>query len=89
MSATTYNRRDRQKLFLAAALASAVALGTIIFTSGHGIVNPIAIASKGCRVISKSMTAGDIDAILSGSTLHLDNPDGGYCFNPPAVTSSK
>uniref|UniRef100_UPI001C4A286C hypothetical protein n=1 Tax=Pseudomonas aeruginosa TaxID=287 RepID=UPI001C4A286C len=51
--------------------------------------NPHAIASKGCKMISKTMTAGDIDAILAGTYLHLDNPDGGYCFNAPTVASSK
>ncbi|EPP9372856.1 hypothetical protein PZF67_004544 [Pseudomonas aeruginosa] len=89
MNTTAFPRLNKQKLVLTAGLACAVALGTTIIANGHSLVNPIAIASKGCKMISKTMTAGDIDAILAGTSLHLDNPDGGYCFNAPTVASSK
>jgi hypothetical protein len=78
-----------QKFFVAAGIVSLLVVCTALLTDGLDQTDTIGLATKGCRLISKSMTAGDIDAILAGKTLHLDNPDGGYCFNPPTHVAAK
>lgn len=81
--------RRTLQLGLMAGVVCTLAVTLYHYTSHHGVLDPFALASKGCRMISKTMTAGDIDAILAGRSVHLDNPDGGYCFNPPVAVTSK
>ncbi|EMG2118531.1 hypothetical protein IPC1147_30895 [Pseudomonas aeruginosa] len=89
MTAAAIPQRRKYRIVLTAGGAGMVLLGALLMADQSGLVDPLALASKGCRMISKSMTAGDIDAILAGHPVHLDNPDGGYCYNPPAIASSK
>ncbi|MEW5511875.1 hypothetical protein ABGT16_04580 [Pseudomonas asiatica] len=78
-----------QKLFVAAGIASLLAVCTTFLADSLEQTDTIGLVTQGCRLISKSMTAGDIDAILAGKPLQLDNPDGGYCFNPPTHVAVK
>lgn len=89
MNTPAFPRHRKQMFALAAGAVSVLALCTAIFTDSHSLLDPMAIATKGCKVISKSMIAGDIEAILTGTAFPLDNPEDGYCFNPPANVPSK
>ncbi|HGN3118549.1 TPA: hypothetical protein ACKRQV_006643 [Pseudomonas aeruginosa] len=89
MNTAAFPQTRKYRLALAAGVVCTCALSALFIAESQGLLNPMVLASKGCRMISKSMTAGDIDAILAGHTIHLDNPDDGYCFNPPAVATSK
>lgn len=89
MNTSAHLPHTGQKLFAAAGIVSLLVVCTALLTDGLDQTDTFGLATKGCRLISKSMTAGDIDAILAGKTLHLDNPDGGYCFNPPTHVAAK
>lgn len=89
MNSAALPQRRKNWLALTAGGACMAFLCALLIAEHRGLMDPLALASKGCRMISKSMTAGDIDAILDGRIVHLDNPDGGYCYNPPAIASRK